>query len=112
MPTLRDLVSALRQRPGIDAAVVVGRDGLVIAGDASPSVDLDELAARVPPLIDAFEALAPGTTSAVLAHTHGHLAYVALGGDDVLLLLAHESTEIAQLVSDLRRYRGRIAELV
>lgn len=112
MPTLRDLVSALRQRPGIDAAVVVGRDGLVIAGDASPHVDMDELAARVPPLIDAFEGLAPGTTSAVMAHTHGHLVYVALGGDDVLLLLAQDTAGVAQLVTDLRRHRGNIAALV
>lgn len=32
MPTIRDLVSALRLREGVDAAMVLGRDGLLIDG--------------------------------------------------------------------------------
>jgi uncharacterized protein len=113
MPTLRDLVSAIRQRPGIDAAVVVGRDGLVIAGDASPHVDLDELAARVPPLMNALDGLVVGASSGVIEHERGHVIYVSLPGDDgCVLVLAHDAQELGALVTDLRRYRERIAELV
>lgn len=32
MPTIRDLVRALRRREGVDAAMVLGRDGLLIDG--------------------------------------------------------------------------------
>src|SRR5581483_12471103 len=30
MPSIRDLVAAIRQRDGVDAAIVLGRDGLLI----------------------------------------------------------------------------------
>jgi len=33
MPSLRDLVGVLRQREGVEAAVVLGRDGLLIDSD-------------------------------------------------------------------------------
>ncbi len=113
MPTLRDLVSALRQRPGIDAAVVVGRDGLVIAGDASPHVDLDELGARVPPLIGALDGLTTGPSTTVVEHEGGHLICVALPGSDAaLLLLTRTAENLGQLVNELRRFRGRMPELV
>ena len=32
MPTLRELVATIRQREGVDAAIILGRDGLVIEG--------------------------------------------------------------------------------
>src|SRR5919206_393775 len=48
MPTIRDLVGALRRRDGVDAAVVLGRDGLVIDGQASDALDVEHVAARVP----------------------------------------------------------------
>lgn len=113
MPTLRELVSTLRQRPGIDAAVVVGRDGLVVAGDASPHVDLDETAARIPPLISAVRDLTSGDSTAVIEHGGGHLLYLSLNREDaVLVVLAGDGAELGPLVADLRRYREQIAALV
>lgn len=35
MATIRDLASAIRRRDGIDAAVVLGRDGLLIDHQAN-----------------------------------------------------------------------------
>lgn len=113
MPTLRELVSTLRQRPGIDAALVVGRDGLVVAGDASPHVDIDETAARIPPLIAAVRDLTEGESTAVVEHAGGHLLYLSLNREDaVLVVLAGAGADLAPLVADLRRYRDRIAALV
>lgn len=113
MPTLRELVSALRQRPGIDAAVVVGRDGLLVAGDASPHIDLDETAARIPPLIAAVRDLTEGDSTGVIEHAGGHLLYLSLSREDaVLVVLAGGGADLGPLVADLRRYRERIAALV
>ena len=39
MPSIRDLVAAIRQRDGVDAAVVLGRDGLLIDGQLIPGLD-------------------------------------------------------------------------
>ena len=50
MPTIRDLVSALRRRDGVDAAIVLGRDGLLIDGATDAALDPDRLAAFVPPM--------------------------------------------------------------
>jgi len=112
MPTVRELVSAIRQRPGIDAAVVTGRDGLMIVGDALPHVDLDDLAARVPPLLATAEDVAPGTRIAVIEHGSGYALVLWLGADAALLVLAQPTATLAPLVEELRRYRERIADLV
>lgn len=112
MPTVRELVSAIRQRPGIDAAIVTGRDGLMIAGDAAPQVDMDDLAARIPPLLAAAEDVAAEARTAVIEHGAGYAVVVWLGADAALLVLAQSSATLAPLVEELRRYRERIAALV
>ena len=38
MPTIRELVAAIRQRDGVEAAIVLGRDGLLIDGQAVPKI--------------------------------------------------------------------------
>ena len=39
MPNIRDFTSALRQRPGVDAVLVLGKDGLLIEGFATPGLN-------------------------------------------------------------------------
>ncbi len=51
MPTIREFTSALRRRPGVTAALVSGRDGMLVEGTGDASLDLDDLAARVPSLV-------------------------------------------------------------
>ena len=48
MASIRDLVGAIRQREGVEAAVVLGRDGLLIDSQTVPGVDAENLAARIP----------------------------------------------------------------
>ena len=43
MPTIRDLVGAIRQREGVEAAVVLGRDGLLIDGHSVPDLDAEHV---------------------------------------------------------------------
>ncbi|MEP6507402.1 MAG: roadblock/LC7 domain-containing protein, partial [Gemmatimonadales bacterium] len=51
MPTIRDLTVAIRQRPGIEAVVVLGRDGLLIDSQSTIELDAEGLAARVPGIV-------------------------------------------------------------
>lgn len=112
MPTVRELVSAIHRRPGIDGALVVARNGLVIAGDVSPHLDPNELAALVPPLLEAGDALAGPARTAVIEHERGHSVVLSLGDDAALVVLALPGADLAPVVTDLRRYREQIAQLV
>ena len=48
MPSIRDLVGAIRQRDGVEAAVILGRDGLLIDSQSIAGLDAEDLAARIP----------------------------------------------------------------
>ena len=116
MPTLRDLVSALRRRSGVDAAVVLGRDGLLIDGAADATFDIEGLAAHVPTLVRAAEALADpagrGAFQLAVVEFNGGLAVVSLlSHDAVLLVLVRREANLAQLLFDLRRHRPQLAAL-
>ncbi len=117
MPTIRDLVAAIRDREGVQAAVVLGRDGLVIDGQALPTFDTDNVAAHVPPVLLAAEELGlagqhGGLQMAVLEHERGFAIVSSLSPDAVLLVLAHPTANLAQLLYELRRNRANIASLV
>ena len=40
MPTIRELVAAIRQRDGVEAAIVLGRDGLLIEAQTRSALEL------------------------------------------------------------------------
>ncbi len=117
MPTIRELVGAIAQRDGVEAVIVLGRDGLLIDGRTGPALDAEHLAAHVPALITAAEELAvhagrgPLVTS-VLEYERGLAVVCALSADAVLLVLVHPSANVGPLLFDLRRHRGNIASLV
>jgi predicted regulator of Ras-like GTPase activity (Roadblock/LC7/MglB family) len=117
MPTIRDLVAAIRDREGVQAAVVLGRDGLVIDGQALAGVDTENVAAHVPPVLLAAEELGHASQhgalqTAVLEHERGYAIVSSLSPDAVLLVLAHPAVNLAQLLYELRRNRANIASLV
>lgn len=117
MPTIRDLVAAIREREGVQAAVVLGRDGLVIDGQGVPAIDTENVAAHVPPVLLAAEELGHASQhgsvqTAVLEHERGTAIISALSPDAVLLVLALPSANLAQLLYELRRNRANIASLV
>lgn len=117
MPTIRDLVSVLRRRDGVDAAIVLGRDGLLIDGATSASFDPEGLAALVPPLVhsavDLGRAADRGTFGLmVLEHERGPIVVSALSSDAYLLVLMQPQANLAALLYELRRHRTQIAALV
>ena len=117
MPTIRDLVGALRRRDGVEAAVVLGRDGLVIDGQAAPTLDVEHVAAHVPAVAAAAQALGDSAgrgalASLVLEHEGGISLLAALTPDVLLLVAARPDADVAPLLYEIRRSRSQLAALV
>jgi predicted regulator of Ras-like GTPase activity (Roadblock/LC7/MglB family) len=117
MPTIRDLVAAIRQREGVEAAVVLGRDGLLIDSQAVAGFDSEQVAAHAPLIVqfaDEFGAAAArgALQTAVLEHEHGLAVISCLSPDAVLLVLVQPTADLGQLLYELRRNRANIAALV
>lgn len=116
MPTIRDLVAALRQRQGVEAAIVLGRDGLVIDGQSS-TMAAEDLAAHLPGIVNSADdfgrAAGRGTlTTAVLEYPQGLAITSVVSPDAMLLVLLQPTANIGQLLFELRRNREHIAALV
>ena len=117
MASIRDLVAALRQREGVDAAIVLGRDGLLIDSQAIQGLDVEDLAARIPAILvpadDLGKAAARGeVVTVILEHQQGIAIVSVLSVEAVLLVLVQPSANIGQLLYELRRNREHIAALV
>ena len=117
MPTIRDLVGAIRQREGVEAAIVLGRDGLLIDGQTVANVDAEDIAAHVPSIINAADEFGAAAergalSTAILEHGNGLAIVSALSPDAVLLVLVQSSANVGQLLFELRRNREHIAALV
>src|SRR2546428_13953311 len=57
MATIREVVEALSRRTGVDAVVVVGRDGLPIDSRTANGVDAESVAALLPSVINSMAQL-------------------------------------------------------
>ena len=117
MPTIRDLVTALRQRDGVEAAVVLGRDGLLIDSQTAPTVDADSIAALIPAIIGAADELGAqigrgSTGTAVLEYQDGFAIVSVLSNEAMLLVLAQSTADTGKLLFELRRHREHIAALM
>lgn len=117
MPTIRDLVGAIRERSGVDAAIVLGRDGLLIDSQVSDVVDADQVAAHIPSIVLAADelgmsAMHGGLQTAVLEFPRGFAIVSVLSTDVLLLVLVQSAADIGQLLYELRRNRENIASLV
>jgi predicted regulator of Ras-like GTPase activity (Roadblock/LC7/MglB family) len=117
MASIRDLVAALRQRDGVEAAIVLGRDGLLIDSQVIPGLNAEDLAARIPPIITASDELGAGVArgelvTAILEHQQGIVIMSVLSAEAILVVLVQPSANIGQLLYELRRNREHIAALV
>ena len=117
MPTIRDLVAAIRQHDGVEAAIVLGRDGLVIDGQSTGHLGPEDLAAHLPGVVNAADELGRAAgrgalVTAVLEYPQGVAIVSAVSADALLLVLMQPGANIAQLLFELRRNREHIAALV
>ena len=117
MPTIRDLVGAIRQREGVEAAVVLGRDGLLIDSQTADHVNAEQIAAHVPSIVQFADEYGGAASrgalqTAILEHDGGMSVICCLSSDAVLLVLVQPSANLGQLLYELRRNRANIAALV
>lgn len=117
MPTIRELVRALAERDGVEAAIVLGRDGLLIDGITTGVLDAERLSALVPPIVSAAEELSRDAArgdliSAVLEYDRGFALICALNAEASLVVLVHPSASVGPLLFDIRKHRGSIASIV
>ena len=116
MPTIRDLTAAIRQRNGIEAVVVLGRDGLLIDSQGPLVLDAEGLAARVPGIVAAADEIGSTTGRgsmriAVIEQENGYAVVSAVGDDAVLCVLTSKTADLGSLLYDVRRHRESIARL-
>lgn len=116
MATIRDLTVAIRQRPGIEAVVVLGRDGLLIDAQSVVPLDSEDLAARVPGIVAAADeiGLSTGRGSmriALVEHEQGYAVVSAVGDDALLCVLTSPAADLGSLLYEVRRHRESIARL-
>ncbi len=117
MATIRDVVEALSRRAGVDAVLVVGRDGLPIDSRTANGVDAESVAALLPSVINGMaqlgEAGGRGEFGTGLLEFGAGLAVVTvLNADALLVVLVQPSTNVGALLYDLRRHRPAIADLL
>ncbi len=117
MATIRDVVEALSRRAGVDAVVVVGRDGLPIDSRTGNGVDAENVAALLPSVINGMaqlgEAGGRGDFGTAVLEFGGGIAVVAvLHADALLIVLVQPTTNVGGLLFDLRRHRTAIAGLL
>lgn len=117
MATLRELTEAIQSRPGVEAVVILGADGLLIETHDTAQNRAEALAARVPGVATAAnqlgEAAAAGASSlAVLEFDRGYGIVLRLSDHALLFVSATPDVALADLLYDLRRHRSSMAALV
>src|SRR6266550_4491585 len=99
MATIRDVVEALARRGGVDAVVVVGRDGLPIDARAANGVDAENVAALLPSVINGLAQLGEAGGrgpfgTGVLEFGSGLAVVSVLNADALLIVLVRPSTNV------------------
>jgi predicted regulator of Ras-like GTPase activity (Roadblock/LC7/MglB family) len=117
MATIREVVEALSRRTGVDAVLVVGRDGLPIDSRTANGVDGENVAALLPAAINGMAQLGEAGGrgefgTGVLEFGSGLAIVSVLNSDALLVVLVRPSTNVGALLFDLRRHRTAIAGLL
>jgi predicted regulator of Ras-like GTPase activity (Roadblock/LC7/MglB family) len=117
MPGLREVVQHLVSRDGVNAALVVSADGLIIDHAARSGIDTDAIAALLPALTQSAKQVGDVTSGGRLTHAvfefgNRQLVLSALGDDVYLAILTSPDVNIGNLLYDLRRHQPALASLI
>src|SRR3989442_8566690 len=116
MATIRDVVEALSRSNGVDAVVLVGRDGLPIDSRVANGVDADSVAAVLPTAIKQMAQLGDAGgrgdfATPVLEFGRGLAILAGLNAQTRLIVLVQPATHVGALPFDLRRHRPALPGL-
>ena len=116
MATIRDVVQALGRREGVDAVIVLGRDGLTIDAAAN-GLDADGLAALIPSVAAACTRLGAAASrgefsSGVVEFGRGMIVVTVLTPEVLLAMVIAAGVNIGALLFELHRHRAAIAGLL
>ncbi len=117
MPTLRELTEAIQHRPGVEAVVIVGADGLVIETHDTAQSHAEAIAARVPGIATSASQLGTAATRgeatmAVIEFDRGYGVVMRLSDQAMLFVSANTDVSLSELLFDLRQHRSSMAALV
>jgi len=117
MRNIREVVHALGTREGVEAAILLGRDGLTIDSHVASGLDTDSVAALVPSVVDACTRLGAeggrrGITTSVTEYANGLAIVAQITPEALLAILVRRGTNVGSLLYDLRRHRTAIAALL
>lgn len=117
MPDLNAALERLRAHAGVHAVILLGRDGLVVAQPGEHFAAAEAIAARVPGLLGAGEALGrvagQGECRTLVTEFSDGVAIIAALPDELLLLLLLEpGVGFAPLLREVRQQREYLAALL
>jgi predicted regulator of Ras-like GTPase activity (Roadblock/LC7/MglB family) len=118
MTQLDEALQALRAHEGVQHVLLIGTDGLLVRHvGGSDGPDPDRVAARVPVLATAADALGRatgggGASTAVLELGETVAIITSLSRDLLLTVLVRSGVGFAGLLREIRRDRVRLAGLV
>ncbi|MEX2570612.1 MAG: roadblock/LC7 domain-containing protein [Gemmatimonadota bacterium] len=117
MSQLQSTLERLGEHEGVEHVVLLGGDGLVIQHVGLGVTEAETVAARIPGLASASQALGTATgqgdfVTAALEHESGVTIVVALSGDLLLAIVIRAGVGFAPLLRDLRSQRARLIDLL
>jgi predicted regulator of Ras-like GTPase activity (Roadblock/LC7/MglB family) len=117
MTQLDDVLGRFRAHEGVEHVVLLGRDGLVVQQLGRPAAEVESLAARIPDLAAAGDALGAAAAqgdlaTAVLEFHQGVAVVVTLSSELLLAVLVRQGVGFAPLLRDLRSERDRLIQLL
>jgi predicted regulator of Ras-like GTPase activity (Roadblock/LC7/MglB family) len=117
MPSIRDVVQALGRREGVDAVIVLGRDGLTVDAHTRDGLDADGLSALIPSVAAACTRL--GTAGArgefaigVAEYARGIIIIAVLTPEVMLAVLVQPNINVGVMLYELKLHRTAIAGLL
>jgi predicted regulator of Ras-like GTPase activity (Roadblock/LC7/MglB family) len=118
MTALEDALHGLRGHPGVEAVLLIGRDGLLIRGvGETDGIRGETLAAMVPELASACAAVGQAAErgafqTAVVELDGGVVITAALSRDVLLAAVVRAGSGFAPFLRDLRAERAHLASLL
>jgi len=117
MPTIRDVVKVLRSRDGVEAVIILGRDGLTIDAAAKDGLDADGLAALVPSVVASCARLGNAATRGdftigAVEYAGGMIVVAVLSAEALLAVFVQSKTNVGGLLYELHRHAPAIAGLL